>query len=123
MPDLTALRKQLRVWDVAYYTWYTTFIILSLISIVLPLILASGLIPDTDYVTLKRILALVTAVCVGVLGWANIGAAGAKFDQARTLLRVALVSFPNDHSKLDEAYRAAMNMTPGSGPIIPPTNL
>jgi hypothetical protein len=116
--DITVLiNKEIRIWNKSYYTWYIIFISLSLLSIALPLIIASDLVPAH---TTNRILALITAVCVGVLGWGNIGAAAGKFDQARTTLKVALASFPNDHSKLVDAYRAAMIVVQGNGPITPP---
>jgi hypothetical protein len=114
--DLIEIKKQVHAtihkWDNAHYSWYITFILLSIVAIVLPLLIASALLVDVWW---NRILAFVTAVCVAVLGWANIGAAAAKFDQARTLLRIALVSSPNDHSKLSDAYRAAMIAVQGNG--------
>jgi hypothetical protein len=52
---------------------------------VLPLIIAARITGDM----LKRIFGLLTAICVGVLNWGNIGIAAGNFDKAATILQKA----------------------------------
>jgi len=121
--DLTQTKELLdhsiSLWESSYYTWYSIFIILSILSIVLPLIIASGIVGDLW----KRILGLATAVCVGILSWGNIGIAAGNFDEAATKLKIALVSYPNDQAKLADAYKAATDRLHNNGPTaIPQTS-
>ena len=128
MTDLAETKRQMHAaistWTSSYFIWYTVFILLSLLSIVLPSLIAAALVPD-DLWKLpadwwKRYLAFVAAVNVLILFWGNIGATAAKFDKARTVLKAALVSYPNEQSKLAAAYGAAMVIVEASGPTTPP---
>jgi hypothetical protein len=104
-------------WQHTYWAWYSVFVILCVIALVLPLIIAAGVIKDAMW---TRILGLITAICVAVLSWGNIGIVAGNYNKASEMLLNAKMQYPTDQPKLAAAFKEAGELTDTGWPTLLP---
>ena len=85
----------------------------------LPILIASDINGISN--NLRKIFAVVTAMCVAVLNWGNIGIAAGTFDKAATILQNTSAIYPNDQPKLGAAFKEANDLLTGLGPTLLPS--
>lgn len=107
-------------WQNSYYTFAIIFYALCVAMIVLPLIIASDILP-TKW---NRIVALVSAAVAAAVNWANLGVIAGNFDKGRDDLRTALLRYDTDkdRDKLLKAYEQAQALVRSSSPGVPQTS-
>ena len=120
MSELTErIEESIGRWKASYYIWVTIFYVLCVISIILPLIISTGLLNDVQI----KITSLATAASVALLNWTNLGIVAGNFDQARADLELAKINYPNDENgNLRAAYGEAQKLVRAISPGLPKTS-
>jgi hypothetical protein len=111
------INQSIATWGQSYLIWVTVFYVLCAASIVLPLLITAGISGEKT----NKVYALITAICVGIVNWSNLGIVAGNFDKSRADLRLALLEYPSDQQKLTKAYEAANARLLNNGPTVLPS--
>ncbi len=116
-PMISTVQDHLYWWGIAYYGWVTLFYAMTVLTIVLPGVIAAGIVKNDQ----ARVLAGISAVLAGVSAWARLDVISANFDVARSDLNRAWVVYYDNHDrgKLETALETAEKMVGEFRPGLP----
>jgi hypothetical protein len=126
-PDVPSyILDSLHNWTLAYYLWTTVFVVLAILAIVMPLIVASGLIADNQSKTSRMVISLIGGIAAALFTGFRPNEYASGFDAAQAALGSAVVSYrlnTINNAQLASEYQRARNLTVFRYPSLNPTPL